>query len=186
MHWQNSNFQIAHFLAGKCHTADEAFRVLRQQLEDREVALATAARFSWRKLWREFLLLFMKPDALDLQARACIDQAQREAAYIRSLLAQIEPARKLAHLPDHLAYQFAQQEEWRRELIYRAENYIASLGAIPPEQLATMRLHPEFKDMIAPRIQKMLAAQKSGQLSIEGKTKLLPEENKPKLVSVNE
>lgn len=42
MHWRNSAFQTTFFIAGKCKTPDEAYRVLLQQLEERDVAIKNA------------------------------------------------------------------------------------------------------------------------------------------------
>lgn len=166
MNWQNSNFQIAYFLAGKCHTPDEAYRVLKSQLADREQAIAQAHR-------NKVLALYDKNrndlDAIDRTTLDCFEQALREADFIRLCLAKIEPFRKYAHLPDFEAHQAAQLDEWELEFIFRAENYIACEGRIPAEQLAAMRLHPRFKTSIAPVLQQLTNDARSGQLPLSDK-----------------
>ena len=64
MHWRNSNFQIKHFIAGKCHTPDEAYRMLLQQWEDRELAIRTANVSS------------LRAEATVAKARATLDESK--------------------------------------------------------------------------------------------------------------
>lgn len=178
MHWRNSNFQIAYFIAGKCHSADEAYRQLMQLREERDVAIKTAnagiKRAQARLLRAQAVLDDAQADAaarLDAeadvddieatreQAQDCYDQAIRERDFIDTLLERVKPRRQYAHLPDHEAHQAAQMDEWHAELLFRAQNYIATQGAIPPEQLATMRLHPAFEASILPAIEQMRSGQ---------------------------
>ena len=60
MHWRNSQFQTIHFIIGKCHTADEAYRMVCQQLEEREQVVTTANisldEFKLRRLKSEKLI----------------------------------------------------------------------------------------------------------------------------------
>ena len=79
--------------------------------------------------------------------------AQNELATIQKLMNALEPKRKYAHLPLLEANEASQQEEWKLELIERAENQMLShaLG-INWDELETMRSHPEFKTEILPHI----------------------------------
>lgn len=154
MHWRNSNFQIRHFIVGKCHSADEAWRVLQELREDRAIALASSQRFSFGRAWRAFLLRtgLVQPDAIDRQAQACIDAGVRELEYIDLLMRKIEPHRKYRHLPDHQAHQAAQRDEWREKLKARAENMLMSQNVIPWDHLETMRAHPDWREDIGQHV----------------------------------
>ena len=101
-------------------------------------------------------------DSFKAQGQACIDQAAREVEFIGHLIARLEPHRQYRHLELHAAHQACQLEEWRWELVWRAENYIASTGNIPPDHLATMRMHPEWMTFIGPRVDNMMQARASG------------------------
>lgn len=183
MHWRNSSFQVAHFLVGKCHTPDEAYRVLCELREERQLAInnvkATSLRTEAKVLRANEKvyelsskasaadLLEAQADLADVEAfresnQACIDEAQRELKFIDTLIDKIQPHRVYKGLPDHEAHQMCQQEEWKQELIWRAQNYIGSQGAIPADQLATMRLHPEWVKSISPAIKQMVHATNKG------------------------
>lgn len=101
-------------------------------------------------------------DSFKVQGQACIDQAGREVEFISYLIARLEPHRVYSHLEVHAAHQACQLEEWRWELVWRAENYIASAGHIPSDHLATMRMHPEWTTVIGPRVDNMMRARASG------------------------
>lgn len=174
MHWRNSSFQVAYFLVGKCHTADEAYRVLHELREERQMALDNAKASSLRTQARQMraqriiddaedvvAVLEAQADLLEIDAFAknsqdCIDEAQRELSFIDVMLERINPHRKFKHLPDHEAHQACQQEEWKYELAWRAENFLASGGHIPSDHLATMRMHPEFEQVIYPHIERVM------------------------------
>lgn len=113
--------------------------------EDRELALEAARRGRWSWRW----LLQSKRQSKHQQD--CIDACAREIVYIDSLIAEVEPLRRYAHLPDHEAHQAAQEEEWMLELMWRAENYLLT-GGIPADQMSAMRLHPQFEARILPHI----------------------------------
>ena len=68
----------------------------------------------------------------------------------------------------------AQQENWKYELLTRAENYIATMGTIPADQYAVMRLHPEYLTTIDPQIQIMLEARKGNKTMLELSTPMKP------------
>jgi hypothetical protein len=167
VHWRNSDFQIEYFLAGRCHTADEAYRLLSEQIEDRDRAFVEATlsgrllawqlrwlqRFTWLPVVGE--LVQVRVDRLlarRMHLQDLVDACAHEIGTLRHALHRLEPDRKFSYLPDAQAHQAAQQEEWREELIWRATNYLCAEGRIPAAELATMRLHPDFATHILPRI----------------------------------
>lgn len=85
-----------------------------------------------------------------------IDAAQKELEFINQCIERIQPHRAHAHLTDDEAHQAAQHEEWKRELIKRAENYLLTSGTLPADHYDTMRMHPDFVEAISPCIQGML------------------------------
>jgi len=104
--------------------------------------------------------------AFEDQGKAVLEAAIKERDYIQSLIDKIQPYRKFPHLSDYDAAQAAQSEEWKLELIWRAENFLASTGSIPSDHLSTMRLHSAWEQEILPAIQKiqhtMLEGTKTG------------------------
>ena len=69
-----------------------------------------------------------------------------------------------------------QQEEWKFELIRRAENILISQATgIPSDQLDTMRMHPEFTTAILPAIASIKESMKTGAQWIECQPKNLLE-----------
>lgn len=183
MHWRNSRFQIAYFLAGKCHTADEAYRMLCELREERWLALETARAGDLRN---EAVMLeiaekmadesptvrlraqadLIETQALQTQGKACVAEAERELAFIEQLIDLVQPLRQFKDLPDHEAHQMAQWQEWKLELITRAQNYLLTTGTIPPDHYNAMRLHPAFEDEIAPAIGEMQRLRGEGRISL--------------------
>ena len=84
----------------------------------------------------------------EMNLKAAID----ELAYINKLMAELEPHRKYGHLPLLEANEACQREEWLEELKARAENFLVCQGAIPHDQLSTMRSHPDFETILVPHI----------------------------------
>lgn len=178
---QNHDFQIAYFLAGSCHTADQAYALLCDLREDRAHALrmveSSELRAQARVMRARQRLAENKSEADNLEARAELseseansaleavnrDAAIEELAFINRLIDLLQPLRKYAHLPDRQAHEAIQMEEWRLELIKRAENYLLAGNAIPADQLGTMRLHPQFELGILPEVQKIEQLVRTGQ-----------------------
>ena len=210
MHWRNSNFQTIHFIIGKCHTADEAYRMVCQQLEEREQAVETTViaqdKFKLRRLKAEKLLksedeieqyegeIEMKEIDNDFKwFKLNADEAVRELAFLKDCARKLEPFRKYRDQPDHIAHQMIQQEEWREELTLRAKEFLVSTGQIPQDQLRTLSLHPEFKEKILPQMNMMAKALKEGEDPIglmlndvpKFKTTLLALENKSLKIGVS-
>ncbi|MCK5307110.1 MAG: hypothetical protein KAJ73_00730 [Zetaproteobacteria bacterium] len=171
MHWKNSNFGIRNFIANGCHTPDEAYRMLKQLYEERDLAVRNVKAEQLRteaKAQRARMvlnnadadrptLLEAEADLVEIEAfkehgEMLLADAKRERAYIQSLIDQVQPLRKFAHLPDPEAFQECQEEHWKLELLWRAENFMATQGFIPHDHMATMRLHPAWKAEIHPRL----------------------------------
>lgn len=82
--------------------------------------------------------------------------AKMELATIEGLMAELEPLRKYGHLPLLEASEASQREEWLEELKVRAENFMITQGTIPHDHLNTMRMHPDFKEHLAPYVQHLI------------------------------
>jgi len=167
----NHDFQIVYFLIGDCHTADGAYALLCDLKENREDALkmvrANELRTKAKRLRAEAILgeqVVGSPEVEEARADlAEIDAAQAtlqrniaaaeaELATIEKCIAILQPMRRFAHLPDAQAHEACQREEWKLELISRAENHLITSGTIPAEQFKTMRMHPDFQTQIIPAI----------------------------------
>ena len=178
---QNHDFQIAYFLAGSCHTPDAAYALLQDQRDDRDVAIknveASQLRSEAKKVKARAMIkssdlatqLEGKADIAEIEAFSILEKkniaaAKAELAFIDKCITAIHPHRKFRHLPDPEAHEACQQEEWKLELINRAENFMLTTGSIPPDEFNHMRMHPEFKTVIAPAIQSIskLISQEGG------------------------
>lgn len=165
----NHDFQIAYFLVGSCHTADGAYALLCDLRDDRDLALKSIKAAGLRqeaKIIRANRLISSDDEADQLEGKADLAEmeahaemttkniaaAQAELAFIDRCIEKVQPLRKFAHLPDPEAHETAQRDEWRLELIRRAENHLLMHGTIPPEEFATMRMHPAYLSDIAPKI----------------------------------
>lgn len=179
MHWRNSQFQTIYFIIGKCHTADEAYRVILQQLEERQQAVdmakLTDEEFKLRRMKAEEQIkstnkitkyegeLEMKKIDVDYKYfKLNFEEAERELAFLEDCKNKLEPFRKYRDIPIHIANQLIQQEEWKHELILRAKEFILTRGTIPEDQLRTLMLHPEFKTGILPVMDATVKALKDG------------------------
>jgi hypothetical protein len=168
----NHDFQIAYFLAGSCHTPDGAYSLLCDLHESRNDALKHLEAISLReqaKIIRAKRRLQSEDVAEILEAQAdlaeieasketsqrCIDAAYAELKTIERCMALLEPQRKFAHLSLPEAHEAAQHDEWKLELIHRAENQLLTTGTIDAEHLNTMRMHPVFKTELLPQIEAM-------------------------------
>lgn len=169
-HKNNTNFQIAYFVAGSCHTADSAYFLLKDLRDERQTAIDAYDVATLRTKAEEIKAkrLFESDDITDKlegEARLLeIENARKtsrilhlaaldELEFIDKAIKVIEPQRIYKDKPDLEAAELAQYEEWKLELIRRAENeMICNQGRISTDQFATMRLHPAFKSEILPRI----------------------------------
>lgn len=166
---RNHDFQIVYFLLGSCHTADGAYALLCDLREEREMALANAdaarLRCEAQGLRAQDAQRGSRPDRLEAQAvlleiernkavnDRCYAAAEAELAFIERCIAAVQPHRRYSSLPDAQAHEAAQREEWALELAARAENFLLTSGTIPADQLATMRMHPDFAARILPVIE---------------------------------
>ncbi len=172
----NHDFQIVHFLVGACHTADGAYALLCDLHEDRDNALksfeASHLREKAKILRANKVLNNSTDEAEKLEARADIVEiealsatvarnlaaAKAELTTIETCMARIEHLRRFKHLPAAQAHEAAQADEWKFELINRAENHILTTGRIPTDHFATMRMHPAFESDIYPAVRNIETA----------------------------
>ena len=168
-HRQNHNFQIVYFLIGSCHTPDAAYALLQDLREDRAAAIDTY-RVSQIKQKAEILKANKLISSIDeieqLEGEAKLLEIENhkktgivlyqaavdELNFIDECISKLQPQRKYKLLSDSEACQAMQQEEWKLELIKRAENYLLTTGTIPSDHFDTMRMHPDFKEYIFPAI----------------------------------
>jgi len=172
-HRNNSDFQLKYFMANSCHTADTAWCLMYEQKLDIQIKLeSTKARVLRRKAKRVEIDEALKSEDCVKQLNAQADLiewesnngllelailgAEQELATIESIMAELEPQRKYAHLSVLEASQAAQREEWLLEFKQRTENYLLSKGTIPEDQLNAMRNHPDFKTELVPFIENVV------------------------------
>ena len=173
-HRLNHDFQLRHFLAGSCHTPDAAWTLLYSQKIDMESKLKTAKAQAIdrriKALEAENLLASSDPimrlqgEKIQAELEASqyifdmnVEGAEKELETITSLMEELEPLCQYAHLPILERNEACWREEWCLELIRRAENNLLAYGTIPPDQLETMRQHPDFKEQIVPKILELTA-----------------------------
>ena len=170
-HRQNSNFQIAYFLVGSCHTADGAYSLLCDLREERQNAInnydVSLLRIKAKKIRAQKLIILddearMERDADILEisynekaGEVLYAAAVDELNFIDKCIEAINPLRKYKCLPDSEAHTLMQFDEWMYELIRRAENFLLTVKYIPTDQFETMRQHPAFVTDILPAIIKM-------------------------------
>lgn len=169
---QNHDFQIVNFIVGSCHTADGAYGILHDLRQDRDAAIKTYMANKLRqeaKIIRAKRMLDSDDEAIRLEGKADIEDIKAtlemsEANYLAALaeletidkcIKLIQPMRKFAHLSDPESHEAAQFEEWKLELIHRAENCLITTGTVPTDHFATMRMHPDFKSEILPAIEQI-------------------------------
>ena len=165
----NHDFQIIHFIAGSCHTPDAAYAILCDLKEDRLNAIklfeAGKLREEAKRLRAKKAMQSSDPseqleaqaDLVEIEALAETTKKNYEAAVaelktIENCMNSLDPIRKFKHLSPPQAHEAAQEEEWKLELIHRAENCLLTTGTISTDHFATMRLHPAFQSEILPAI----------------------------------
>jgi hypothetical protein len=175
-HRNNSDFQLRHFIAGSCYTADGAWALLYNQKLDIEMKLShTRANLVRRKAKKMELdkrsaettddieKIKLEADWMEYNSNEgllelAIAGAEKELRTIMSLMAELEPQREFAHLPLLEATEAAQRKEWLGEFRGRIENYLMTQGSLPQDQLEAMRKHPDFEEQIVPHIKKTMIA----------------------------
>lgn len=171
-HKTNTNFQIAYFLAGACHTPDAAYFQLLELRENREMAVEALSVSRLRNKSRKAIAethLKGNVEANKYEAQAelleieqgekrnevLLAAAEDEIKFIDHCISVIEPLRQYKDLPLIEAHEASQREEWMFELMARAENFMLTSGTIPAGEFVTMRMHPDFKEKILPRIKQL-------------------------------
>lgn len=161
MYWKNSNFQIRHFIVGKCFTADEAYRVLCELREDRKLAidefeaykLETVEKLNdYSSTLSNSSKVIAESKRLSSQlkhAEECYLQAIKEIQYIEKLIDEIEPHRQFSHLPDAEAFQECQRLEWKLKLENKMQIALKTQGTISPDLLETIQAHPDRVQLLA-------------------------------------
>lgn len=171
-HRTNSDFQLRHFIANSCHTADAAWCLMYdQRLAAQEKIIHTKARIMKQQAERIKIEEKLNSDdpyeriigEADLMVwehsqtliEPMMKGAEDELATIETIMAELEPKRKYGHLSVLEATSLSQRDEWLEEFKHRCENYLISMGTIPEDQLAAMRKHPDFKEQIVPYVQQL-------------------------------
>ncbi len=176
-HRLNHDFQLRYFLAGSCKTIDGAYCLLYSQMIDMEskLKMGEAQRIE-RKLDRYLAYMLIGTGVFILAGRKRLAEleatryvwemnikgADQELNTIKALMAELEPFRKYAHMDILDANEACQREEWLLELKSRAENCLMANGTIPPDQLETMRMHPDFVADIVPHVKQIQSKLKHG------------------------
>jgi hypothetical protein len=188
---QNNNFQIAYFIAGSCFTPDAAYFALLNQRDDRRRALqhhAVETRRSQAKKLQAQRLAESADPVEQLQGQADLEELQNqlqdsedlaqscreELAFIDLCIERITPLRQYSHMSDNDAAEACQREEFAREFQFRIENFLATSGSIPHNELAVMRQHPDFNNLLLPHIDhvtRLLQSPGGAQLLLPGATK---------------
>lgn len=156
-------------MAGSCHTPDAAWTALyaqkidmeakikhsESQIIDRNIQIVKAERLKKSadeidRLEGEKILAELASSQYILDMN--IEGAKKELETIGALMDELNPLCQYSHLPILERNEACWREEWLLELIRRAENNLLSYGTIPPDQLETMRQHPDFQEKIVPRI----------------------------------
>lgn len=150
MLWRNSNFQYLHFILGACHTAIEAHRKCMEAIYDRELALDANTTMEVDTNASEFQL---KSREIHLK------QARDEVDFLHDCRERLE--KHIGFAPTQEDYQKGQREEWKLELIHRAENLLITTGGIPTDDFRHMRLHPD-RELILEKINSIKALMAEG------------------------
>ena len=167
---RNTNFQIAYFLAGQCHTADGAYFVLKDLLNEREGALkaheVAKLHAESKKAKLEEAMEHGVPLSKELELKADVlnieneqesinflkSQTEDEVSFIKKCIEAISPHRKYGNHAESYAHEMSQREEWLLELRSRIENQLITTGAISPDDMETYRSHPDFATILWPYI----------------------------------
>ena len=170
-HRNNSDFQLRHFIAGGCHTADGAWNILYEQMLDIQIKIEhTKAQMLRRQAKiveieetlndpdiKQSIKLRAEADMIEWKSGEGLSElalagAEKELETIKTIMVELEPHRKYGHLPLLEATEAAQHDEWREEFRSRVENFLITQGTIPEDQLRAMRSHPDFETHILPHI----------------------------------
>jgi hypothetical protein len=168
---RNADFILRYYIAGDCHTPDGKWIALAAELPNAKARVAALEAQAFdrdskaRKLARRRFFAVTRngkgrTDALIREHEASGEEwsltlqgARDELKTIQTLMAEIEPDRKYAHLSILEASAASHSDEQLGRLQREAENRIigARLG-IAHDYLQVMRSHPRFHTDILPRI----------------------------------
>jgi hypothetical protein len=188
----NTDFQIVHFLIGSCHTVDGAYALLCDLLEERQMTINSLDSMRLKQKSRRLAAerrasssdeVVRTRGLADLSEGECnldlfeknVKAAFAELSFLNNCVERLQPYRKYAHLPDPEAHAACQREEWRLELINRAENALITSGTIPIDEFKTMRMHPDFETGILPEITHIKNCVEQGRVH----DRLFPEKSQP-------
>lgn len=93
--------------------------------------------------------------------------AKMELETINSIMDELQPHRKYAHLPLLEANEAAQRDEWLGEFKNRVENFLFSTGTIPEDHLRAMRNHPDFQNELLPHIKGVMTQLSAAKSSVD-------------------
>lgn len=163
MHWKHSRFDIVYLVLGNCHTVDEAYRVLCELEEDRQMAINTSyaeskraegkvisakvtiadPRSSHTELKRAESYI-METDARRVVTQLALDEAKRELSFIQSLKEKLRPHRMFGDYADYDAFQLIQPIEWRYDIFWQMYSQMSTQqGQIGSEMFALIKAHPD-------------------------------------------
>lgn len=167
MHWKHSKFQIVSMILNGCHTYDEAYRVLRELEEDRDLSIKLSLAETYRAEAKSLSADLVLKDALEeeyvkLQSKAAkhevesrseifmkvLAAAETELAFIRELIERIQPLRAFKHLDDASAFQAIQPLEFKYDLIWKAYTMICVSGHVSYDHLDAIKRHPQSLTLI--------------------------------------
>ena len=170
-HRQNTDFQLAFFLAASCSTPDGAWSLMYGQRLSVESALeagkAQRLDIKIKRLKAERVLANSTDEIERLEAERDIIEAnsaervldlnergaREELATIEKLMAKLKPLCQHDTSDPHAHQESAQWDEWKGEFKRRAENMlIANSVGIPYDHIEAMRSHPDFAAEILPHI----------------------------------
>jgi hypothetical protein len=177
MGWRNSDFQNSNFIISDAYSPWEQYRILKDQLSDRQIALASvqamkyrmeAKRLELKSLSKKKRLLaaaeLVEIDAQMPQVLENIEYAKNEIKslenHIQYIMPDCEATRRKNEdgtpWTDLEMFQIVQQGEWKYRLIDRIRNEIVCHTTIEPETLRVAMSHPDFKTGIVPVIKTLL------------------------------
>lgn len=170
-HRQNTDFQLAYFLAASCSTPDGAWNVLygqRLAIEGNlEAGKAQALNIKIKRLKAERVLSTSTDEIERLEAERDIIEANSaekilllnvngaecELATIQKLMDKLQPLCLHDTADPHAHQEATQWDEWKGEFKRRAENMlIANTIGIAYDHIDAMRSHPAFATEILPHI----------------------------------
>jgi len=176
---RHSQYEYLFEIAGRCHTSDEAYRVLTTYLEERlssaEGAETLISRLTARVVGtkkeveddddaNEERIALQEAEKELEETNERLAQMRREVAFLERVLLVLQPFRRYAHLPDHEAAEACQREERALDLIFGAENYLHAGNTVPAQHWAEMRRHPDYDRVIFPHVTHLLSARAAGPL----------------------